>query len=933
MKQFIMTLCLALWGISAWAQKWEVSGCLIATDSKEPLAMVSVQLLSSDSVRIATTNTNEVGEFTLKATCAGEYIVMARIIGFEVMTRNIHLTSEKPVLKLGTIHLQPISTELDEVSISALARLMTMKEDTLLFNTAALRLPANASLAALMKQLPGISIDRDGNLTYMGKVVNKILVDGKPFFGDVNTALVNMPTDAVKNVKIYEKVDEDKEFRQELDTEKATVVDLSIKEEYKSEWMANVNLGGGTDKRYIGKVFGTNFTDHRRIATYVQMNNISQNQRVDENGNWQHWSGTGGIYTYRKAGAIMQWDNGKSNSESGSLGANGNVDVSHNNILAISDNHRETFLGNSNSQYSYAHYETNQRDLAVEAKAKMYYNINVNNRLSLGSSYSYQDQRAKRVGSSSTYGEKPEQRDNLAESLVGDNISDELTQRGIYSQSGNELTNRYAHRARFDASYTHLFKKEGRFLETSLNSELRDNILANQSRELYRYFLSNAPHSDLLSNKYGEDNVLYYWLVGSVRYAEPITKHLKLNADYSFTHTNEEQNHNLFDGFDIPLGMRPTEGDSLDFVRDITNSYFSKSYTNQHRVVSRLQGTWDKVEVAVSPSLNLFSDYLHYNRDGVSYNPSRTHFGFAVFSFGRYKFTPQNYIQFNYMGSTSRPSLLELIPIRDTSDPMLEIVNNPNLKGGWSNNVTMNTRFFNRQRGDSYNISAGFNNSSNAIVTYEQTDPVSGYRKQGKMNVDGNYNMYASLSTEQPLDTARHWILSASASLNFSHQTSYVGTLGNDLGLSSVDKYRPYANIAIRWRNDIWSVVLKGEYECNLSRYRVAQAYNENAHTLDISINPQVDLPFGMKINTSFSYYARSGYADPMFNQDQCIWNASVSQTFLKNKALTLQLEGVDLLRQRTAEMSSANATSRTYTRTRAYLSYVMLHAVYKFKL
>ena len=75
------------------------------------------------------------------------------------------------------------------------------------------------------------------------------------------------------------------------------------------------------------------------------------------------------------------------------------------------------------------------------------------------------------------------------------------------------------------------------------------------------------------------------------------------------------------------------------------------------------------------------------------------------------------------------------------------------------------------------------------------------------------------------------------------------------------------------------------------------------------------------------------GYADPMFNQDQCIWNASVSQTFLKNKALTLQLEGVDLLRQRTAEMSSANATSRTYTRTRAYLSYVMLHAVYKFKL
>jgi D-aminopeptidase len=85
MKQFILALWLALWSISALAQKWEVSGCLIATDSKEPLAMVNVQLLSSDSVRIATTNTNEVGEFTLKATCARDYIVVARIIGFEVL--------------------------------------------------------------------------------------------------------------------------------------------------------------------------------------------------------------------------------------------------------------------------------------------------------------------------------------------------------------------------------------------------------------------------------------------------------------------------------------------------------------------------------------------------------------------------------------------------------------------------------------------------------------------------------------------------------------------------------------------------------------------------------------------------------------------------------------------------------------------------------
>jgi hypothetical protein len=145
--------------------------------------------------------------------------------------------------------MKPSTKELDEVNVSALSRMMTMKKDTLLFSSAALRLPPNASLATLMNQLPGIGIDKDGNMTYQGKVVNQILVDGKPFFGDVNTALANMPTDAVQNVKIYDKTDEEKEYRGELDTDKATVVDLTIKKEYKSKWMANVDLGGGTDKR------------------------------------------------------------------------------------------------------------------------------------------------------------------------------------------------------------------------------------------------------------------------------------------------------------------------------------------------------------------------------------------------------------------------------------------------------------------------------------------------------------------------------------------------------------------------------------------------------------------------------------------------------------------------------------------------------------
>jgi hypothetical protein len=94
-----------------------------------------------------------------------------------------------------------------------------------------------------------------------------------------------------------------------------------------------------------------------------------------------------------------------------------------------------------------------------------------------------------------------------------------------------------------------------------------------------------------------------------------------------------------------------------------------------------------------------------------------------------------------------------------------------------------------------------------------------------------------------------------------------------------------------------------------------------------------VDLPFGMKINSQCIFYTRTGFSDPMLNHDQWIINASVSQTFLKDKSLTLQLEVTDLLKERTSEFSHLSATSRTFSRTECFLSYVMLHAIYRLNL
>ncbi len=942
MKHFL-PLLIALFALSAQAQTFpfSVKGTIVEEGTKDALPTVKVQLLTTDSVRESHATTNEEGAFLLKAKKAGKYIVCAEMVGFETLYHNVELTTKKSAIDLGKLTLTAESYQLDEAQVTALSRMMTVKADTLLFNTKALRLPPNASLAAMMKELPGISIDKDGNLTFQGKTVSQILVDGKPFFGDVSTALANMPTDAVKDVKMYEKTDEEKEFRGELDTDKATVVDLTIKDEYKSSWMANIDLGAGTHDRYIGKVFTTNFTDRRRTAIFGQVNNVSQNQSVDENGNWSYWGGLNGIYTYRKAGAMLQWDNGKGNKEAGNLRVNGNVNLWHNDQTTITDNNNETFLGGGKSQYGFAHAEQKAHRVGGDANATLTYNIDSLNRIYLRANYSYNANDSKSQSFSSTYHEAPTDNGNLAGSLMTNDVPEALRQQAVNAQRSAGLGTYNNHRMGFYGNYTHVFQKAGRNIDFYVVGNYNTTDNESDALQHYRYFRPDAPRSELTNRQFTYGPNDNYYLSGEVSYSEPLSKHLKLKATYNYTHEKKDNRHDLYqlDRYDyyanpnVPVGFRPTPGDSLEFVRNVENSTFSDLYNNAHRIVLRLQGEWDKVDMAISPLVTLNNENLYYQKGKDFFAPTRTSAHWNLFGTLKYKFDAQNYIQLNYQGSTFRPTLQELLPIRDTSDPMSETVNNPDLKTGWYNNLYFSGSFFNTKRGDSYNVWGGFSQSSNDVVTTMQVDPATGFTRYNKKNVNGGYHTWGSVGTEQPLDTARHWTLTSSLYMSYDHSTGFIGAMGNDLGLSSINNVNTTARLGLRYRKDIWSVSLNGMYEGRYTRYKETPQYNQDGHTYEVILSPQVDLPFGMKINAQCIFYTRAGFSDPMLNHDQWIINGSVSQTFLKDKSLTLQLEVTDLLKERTAEFSHLSATSRTFSRTECFLSYVMLHAIYRLNL
>ena len=950
----VFPLLLALISLSAAAQKYSVKGIIVDQLTSEPLPSVNVSLLSVDSFyvvhpqtnqgtyyheNLGRTTTDSKGEFVLKAG-VGKYQVRFELAGFKTLTRTVELTKQQRVADLGKLELISTDIQLSEAQVTALARMMSVKADTLIFHTKALRLPPGASLATLMSQLPGISVDANGNLTFQGKVVSQILVDGKPFFGDVRTALENMPVDAVKDVKMYEKTDEEKDFRGELDTEKATVVDLAIKDEYKSIWMTNLALGGGTHERYVGRMFTTNFTDRRRSAIYAQVNNISQDQRVDGNGNWSYSNRGDGFYTYRKAGTMLQWDNGKGNKDAGNWRSNVNIDLKHNDQTSIRTSNNEILLGAGSSQFFYSKTVQKNHDAEMNFSGSTTYNFNAQNRITLNGEYWYRENPGNTTSVTSVYHEQPEFSESLAESLWATDLTEDVKRKAVYAGRSFYDQEYDTHYVGVGGGYTHIFKKSGRTFNAKFNARYNNSKSAYDNLSNYLYFNPDAPQPSLYNRQHKNTPNTSYNIQSTLQYSHPLSKNLRLNLHYLFSYGKDDKRKDLFDVHSIPVGMRPTPGDSLEFMRDLKNSYKYDSYTSTNNFTFDLDGNYDNLSFSMQSGISYCTDELKYLSNEQRFLPKRHYWRPSLTASVQYKFTPQNYIRLGYSGYAHHQPILYLVPITDTSDPMFERTNNPHLKKEWQNNFDFFGRYFNTKRGDSYSLYGSFSTYHNATVSTVQRDPVTGYGRYGMTQVNGNYAGRIHFNTEQPLDHQRQWVLSAYAGVYTAHETGYVGAIvdgqgnvSNANGLSVINTLNPSARVKLSFRKNRWSISMQAKYDNNNVTYKQASQYNQHGHIYEVRLDPQVDFPFGMRINSSLIYYGRRGYADDLLNHDQWLVNATVSQSFLKNKALTLQFEVVDLLRQRTAEESRFSVESRSFSRTETFLSYMMLHAIYKFNL
>lgn len=930
---------LLLWciAISAAAQNFSLRGNVSDAQSRQPVPRARVEILQGrDTAALTSALTAADGRFALVPRRAGEYTLRVSCLGYRPQSRKVRLTGSRPRIDTLHIRLAPDDIVLSEATVTALSRLLTVKEDTMEFHTDALRLPPGSSLSVAIKQLPGFELDKDGKLTYLGKEVKSVLVGGKEFFGDIQTALANMPADAVENISTYEKTDEAKQFSGRKDNDKSTVIDLKIKKEYLASWNINADMAYGTEERYLAKGFASTFTDRRRLALFGSVNNVSENQQVDDNGNWRYYvSPYNGLYTYRKAGGLLSWDNGKKNTEGGMLRARLNADFTHNTGTHLSHGNTETFLPDGSGQFSYDRVRRNNTDRRFFAAGSMSWNIDSLKRLDLGGDVTLSDGPSRSSSIGSAYDERPST-DDPASGLHDAEAPEELKAHGIYSQRSDERATGERSEYRLSAGYTHMFVKDKHGIEINARVEGNDNDRHTDRLYLYRYLRPDAPRPDLFNRQYeaGKGNRNDYKFRAG--YYLKLNSQLSLEAGYEASHTRQKADAPLYrlDRYEryasalLPVGARPSTADSLAAVIDLDNSRWKTYRTTSNKGTLALGGDYGKVDFRLYLDVNGQSEKLSL-RQGDDFYPSSRHTLYVTPIVNlKWNFVKGGDIRIRYEGYKSRPDLESLLPIADSKNEMNIRRNNPHLKDSWTNWINLQASYFNRERGDSYGLYANFSHYSNAVYNTLAIDPVTGARVSSQANTNGNYSGYMMLSTEQPLDTARHWTASIRLSGLARRERSYIGTTP-----CSVNNYGTSLYSSLRYRNGIWSATLRAGYDGSYSRYSGIAGYDQNGHTYDINLAPQVELPFGMKVGTDFGLWGRRGYDDDLLNHDQWLWNLNISQTFLRSKALTVRFEWVDILRQRTSELNTNAPYERYFMRIENFLSYALLHVVYNFNI
>ena len=939
MKKSILMMLLLLVSIASFAQERLVSGAIIDRDTKDPVEQVTVQLLKTDSTYVTGVISNEKGLFHLNAPENGKYLLKITSVGYKPTVKRVVIEQDKNLV-LGNVVVGADAIMLKGAVVTAMAQKVTLKEDTFVYNSAAYRTPEGSVVEELVKRLPGAEVSDDGTIKINGKEVKKILVDGKEFMtGDTKTALKNLPTSIIDKIKAYDEKSDLSKVTGIDDGEEQTVLDFNVKKGMNKGLMSNIDLGIGNKDRYSARGMGGYFNSNNHFMLFGNANNTSD-RGFGGGGPRRGFGGGNGLNASKMLAANYNYE------EKNKFKFNTSLRWNHSDGDVWSRRSSENFMGSSSS-FSNSLNQNFSRSDSWNGNIRLEWMPDTMTNILFRPSISWTTNDSRSTGISASYNQDPYQYsdDPLSDEAIEKMDEDDAV---VNTQRSVSLNNSKNNNIRGMLQLNRKLNNKGRNVTLRMDAKYTDKdskSISLQNAHLYLVQTAAGLDSTYQTNRYNLTPSKDYSYSAQATYSEPLWKATFLQFSYKFTYSYSKSDRSTYDfskySFD---GINPEYGawgnylgrldGGLGDYRDDKLSRYSeyRNYTHDIQVMMRFVRQKYNLNfgVMIQPQRSKFiQDYQGKYVDTV-----RTVTNVSPTLDFRYRFSKMSNLRVNYRGTTSQPSISQLLNIVDDSDPLNVSMGNPGLKPSFTQNFRLFYNNFVQNHNKGVMTYINFSTTSNSIsnkVTYDET---TGGRITRPENINGNWNVMGAFMFNCSIDSTGVWNINTGTNLGYNHYVSYLSLdKSQDSQKNTTQNTTWNERLSLSYRNDWLELSLDGTLAYNHAKNKLQP--NSNLDTWQFSYGPSMTLtaPWGTSLNTSLSCSSRRGYSDASMNTDEFVWNAQLSQGFLKGKPLTVMLQFYDLLHQQSTFSRAISSVSRTDTEYNAINSYAMLHVVYRMNL
>ena len=864
MKRSLFVLLFAVFvSLTSYAQSTRSVKGNVKDTTGVPMQRVYVKLLSDVDNLI--TSTDVKGDFVFPAVKSPKFHISILLIGFETFAKDYVFAIDNKAVVLDAIKLKEAMNTLEAVTIVGVVP-VKVSEDTVEYSPPAVR--EGDAVEEVLKKIPGVVVDKDGNVTTEGKPITKIRVNGKDFFGgDVATAIQNLPAEVIQSLQIIDDYGDEAKLTGIKSDEPTKVLNIKIRPDKNKGYFVNGSVGKGNEGRYSGSLRGNSMSGDRQISYESFLGNV----------NSRGGGGGSGITNTKSAGVNYRdmWSKKLS------------VDGSYN--FALRDNNT---LGNTFTQNNSAFFNQNQgsnsdnRNLSHSLFMNLEYSVDTLNFLKLSPNFSYNSSDNSSFGTTNTSAPKKSSfRDNKSSSS---------------SSSPNFGGNFY---------YNHKFMKKGRNFTLNGNLNSSKSVQDRDTRDNYIDIDSAvvATKDTTIHQFIGTDNINRRNGF-RVSYNEPITPTSFISLNYSLNNNHTESVRNVSD-------ITPSGG--LNFIDSVSNNYQYTFVTNRvglnYRVVKKAYNY--TVGIAAQP---VSLDGHDISRDLFTTNKTFNWVPNArfVYKFSGKENTLKNTLTVNYNGRSNQPGFNQLQNITDYSNRNNIIKGNPDLKPEFINSMDLQFNQNNNKSGYLMFTNLQYSTTKDKIVTirgYDGTQQQTTYT-----NSEGFYNLSGNYSVTKPF-SQRKYTLTYSGRAYYNNYVTFTNAERNIAKNLSL-------NQGFRFRFDLKDVMdadLNGSYTVTTTRYSALSSDDQNVKTLRMGINGRNYFFKDLTLGYDFSKTINRGFIG--FSQDPLLLNLFMEYRFLKGNMGKLRLQGYDLFNQNTGISSSINGDTRTDSQYNQLARYFLL--------